>query len=156
MICSKCGKNKDLDHFHFRKESGKYRKQCRDCFNQKCSEYRKKNSETIKARNYKYSRTVDGRFASFKALAKTKGIEQKLTKEDFEELQTNQCNYCGDNFDRGTGYGIDRVDSNIGYYKENSVACCSKCNFAKHELEYNEFVQHILKMAKHIGLNHKY
>lgn len=35
--------------------------------------------------------------------------------------------------------GIDRVDSNIGYTKDNSVPCCKYCNFAKHTMSEDDF-----------------
>lgn len=150
MICSKCKEDKSKEDFYIRKESGKLRRQCKNCMKKAWKKYRTENVEAIRVRDDEYRRTINGRFSSFKTLAKAKDIKQALTKDEFEKIQNDLCNYCGDNFDRGTGYGIDRIDSNIGYILNNCVACCSKCNFAKNELNYDDFVKHVFKMAKHL------
>ena len=36
--------------------------------------------------------------------------------------------------------GIDRIDNNIGYTKENSAPCCKYCNFAKHTMSEGIFM----------------
>ena len=36
--------------------------------------------------------------------------------------------------------GIDRIDSNLGYSIENSVACCSACNYGKNDYPAQEFI----------------
>lgn len=42
--------------------------------------------------------------------------------------------------------GIDRLDSSIGYVKTNVVSCCTKCNYAKHEMTIDEFKEWIKKI----------
>ena len=42
--------------------------------------------------------------------------------------------------------GVDRIDSNQGYYWENCVPCCEKCNYAKHEMSVKEFKNWIIKV----------
>lgn len=39
--------------------------------------------------------------------------------------------------------GIDRIDSSKGYYKENCVSCCTKCNRMKLDYDINDFLNHI-------------
>ena len=36
--------------------------------------------------------------------------------------------------------GIDRIDSSQGYTNENSVPCCTFCNFAKHTMGKDDFL----------------
>jgi len=151
MVCKSCKENKPIDKFYIRKESGIPRKICKFCFNISRKIYRNKNKEKIKNSHHSYKRSIPGRFTSLKSLAKSKDLDCSISIEDFKKMHKEPCNYCGDNFDRKAGYGIDRIDSNIGYTKENSVACCSKCNFAKNNLEYDEFIKHILKIANHIS-----
>jgi len=48
----------------------------------------------------------------------------------FCELVNSKCNYC-DYIKEDGVIGIDRINNDIGYTKENTVACCSNCNFMK-------------------------
>lgn len=45
--------------------------------------------------------------------------------------------------------GIDRIDSEVGYTKENTVPCCKYCNTAKNTMSYNEFIEWIKRVYKH-------
>ena len=44
--------------------------------------------------------------------------------------------------------GIDRIDNNIGYTKENSVPCCEICNKAKRDMSYNDFINYLKRIVK--------
>lgn len=35
--------------------------------------------------------------------------------------------------------GIDRIDNNRGYVKENCVPCCKTCNYAKRKMDLLTF-----------------
>ena len=72
-------------------------------------------------------------------------------------MSNKNCTYCGDepnncftdrlNKNYKVKYsGIDRIDSNIGYIKNNVVPCCNKCNTAKSILSQNEFKDLIIKI----------
>jgi hypothetical protein len=83
--------------------------------------------------------------------AKQRKYAFKLTQTQFKELTSSNCHYCnrvpqqkvkphkGNN-----GYyiynGIDRKDNNKGYNKINCVPCCKKCNRAKDDMSYKEFL----------------
>jgi hypothetical protein len=43
--------------------------------------------------------------------------------------------------------GIDRIDSNLGYSRDNCVPCCKRCNLAKRKMSYGDF----LDLAKSIA-----
>ena len=43
--------------------------------------------------------------------------------------------------------GIDRLNSSLGYTKENSVSCCATCNLMKMTLGEKEFITHINKIS---------
>lgn len=45
--------------------------------------------------------------------------------------------------------GIDRIDSNKDYTKDNCVTCCKKCNYAKAEMSTEEFKDWIFKIFNH-------
>jgi predicted small metal-binding protein len=85
----------------------------------------------------------------------------------FKELSKSSCSYCGtpysrvikDRHERMLGKkmseeileinGIDRVDSAYGYTIENSVPCCSQCNFSKRALSKEEFLEWVNKIYHH-------
>jgi hypothetical protein len=71
--------------------------------------------------------------------SKKRGIDFKLTKELFNSLIIQKCFYCNYIKD-GEVNGIDRIDNNKGYLKENVVACCESCNIAKGSQHPQEFI----------------
>jgi hypothetical protein len=81
-----------------------------------------------------YNSDLPPRYKSYLMRANKKGIAFELTIPEFEEMCAADCYYCGD-----SGYGIDRVNSKLGYTKDNIVPCCSVCNTMKWTLSQNEF-----------------
>ena len=101
----------------------------------------------------------------YKSNAKKRNVNFNLEYEDFEKLVTGECYYCGDlNTNKliKKGYpifyynGIDRVDNNIGYEKNNCVSCCEFCNKAKRNITKEEFYNKCLKIVKKMELDKKY
>jgi len=97
---------------------------------------------------------------SYRSKALKRGFVFDLTKEEFRELVTGECVYCGDSLgslSRGLGKtsgdfrftGVDRAVNEEGYTKENAVSCCSTCNFMKHKLGSSAFLEHVSKIYKH-------
>ena len=83
----------------------------------------------------------------------------------FKNLSKDNCKYCGlehskeieDRLNENKKQkrlsdevlkinGIDRVDSSIGYTKENSITCCKYCNFAKHTMSEDDFYKWIKRV----------
>lgn len=73
---------------------------------------------------------------------------------DFTKIIKMPCVYCGtkessfitDRRDSETIFkynGLDRIDSSLGYRKNNIVSSCSRCNIAKGEMSTEEFKAHI-------------
>lgn len=50
--------------------------------------------------------------------------------------------------------GIDRLNNSkdVGYVKDNVVACCSKCNYIKNKMSYNEFIGWIKTVHNNLKL----
>lgn len=100
-------------------------------------------------------RPVNKIYTQYKNAAKNRGLDFNLTKEDFKNLIFQNCNYCGvapsnelSKKDRPIVYqGIDRLDSKLGYFKENCVPCCKTCNLAKNNIEYEEFMNWLKRIA---------
>jgi hypothetical protein len=36
--------------------------------------------------------------------------------------------------------GIDRINSNFGYIKNNIIPCCINCNYGKSDLSFDDFM----------------
>ena len=95
----------------------------------------------------------------YKRSAKRRRYDFFFTEEEFRDIISKNCFYCNieplqkatnwaKNLKNGEFYynGIDRLDNNVGYIKENSIPCCKTCNFLKKELSYDEFLQAIKKI----------
>ena len=95
-------------------------------------------------------------FRTYKRNAKNKNLKFSLDKKYFFELTRKNCYYCGSSpsnlMKERTLYsnyiynGIDRVDNNKGYSKNNVVPCCKICNQAKHALSKKEFLIWVKKL----------
>lgn len=97
--------------------------------------------------------------------AKKKAMEFSLTEDEFKEIVSQPCYFCGQPADRqfptqtklntcptnGTILvnGIDRIDSAVGYKKENCLPCCEICNKAKRNLSIDAFKVWIKRISKH-------
>ena len=102
------------------------------------------------------SRTV---WNYYKRNALTRNLEWKLSFVEFKKLILKNCYYCGieprartkTNWgDSVTHNGVDRVDSQLGYIKENCVTCCKTCNRAKSDLNLKEFKEWIKRIYEHV------
>lgn len=96
-------------------------------------------------------------FNHYKQASKKRNFEFSLNKEQLSEIIEKECFYCGklksntfrvrstknaDN--RYYSYnGIDRVDNEKGYIKENCVSCCNICNLMKRGLSFQQWIDHI-------------
>lgn len=127
------------------KEKKEYYKKNRKDIIKKNSDYKKNNPETDK----KYSRSLKGRYRDYKKGAVKRGLEFSLTLDDFEKMWDSYCYYCKDKID---GIGIDRVDNNIGYIKENIVSCCPTCNVMKLTLRQKDFISNCIKISKNFTI----
>lgn len=95
-----------------------------------------------------------------KSCAKSRGHKFILTKEEFKEIISQDCYYCGtkpgniykDHRLNGsyTYNGIDRVDNSKGYTKENCVPCCFQCNVWKKADNQQDFIDHANKISENM------
>ena len=91
--------------------------------------------------------------------AKTHNIEWSLSSEYAISLMESPCHYCDIPPSRIIRKphcagefkcnGIDRKDNAIGYTRENSVPCCTPCNFKKKAMGYAEFAAWICRVYGH-------
>jgi hypothetical protein len=100
--------------------------------------------------------------SGYQKVAKKYNREFLLSKDDFLEICSKNCFYCGSipsnsmvlrdktNGNRIFKYnGIDRIDNDKGYVKENCVPCCKICNLMKRELSINEWFSQMKKILGH-------
>jgi hypothetical protein len=95
---------------------------------------------------------------AYKNRAKRRGLEYKLTDEQFAKITQQNCYYCGAKPNQiakqlnGNGEyiynGLDRTDNTKGYTIDNIVSCCGICNMAKQKLTIQEFDNWIEKIYK--------
>lgn len=110
--------------------------------------------------------------------SKSKNIEFNLSYKDLENLVFNpgsHCYYCGSKAISRSSYpsktsinklkkgkkpskhfkkgrkrlGLDRIDNNKGYTRDNVVPCCIKCNRAKYTYTEQEFLDWAYQLVKY-------
>ena len=90
-----------------------------------------------------------------------RNIEWNLSFEEWCEIIQRDCYFCGSkpilkegkiHKSAGTQVpinGIDRIDSLKGYIKDNVRCSCSKCNYMKHRMTDDEFIQQVKNIWNH-------
>lgn len=107
-------------------------------------------------------------FRMYKHNADLRNRKFNLTFDEFNSIIKQSCYYCGEpprpatyeslkargNTKQPTIYynGIDRLDPNGNYDKDNVVACCPVCNYMKHVYTKDEFFNHIIKIYNYQNL----
>lgn len=112
----------------------------------------------------KHTGLINRLLKDYKAGAVKRGYEFSLEFGHFVKLLSGNCVYCGaepELHEYEKQYmqvteepyrhnGIDRVDPSKGYTIDNCVSCCSKCNYAKHEMTFQEYKKWLEKSYKHL------
>lgn len=96
-------------------------------------------------------------YGQYKKGARARGYAFDLTKEQFREISTRPCIYCGEALTQekvkrdanGTFKytGIDRYDNTKGYTLDNAVPCCCKCNRIKTDMSIEEMEHRLTKIV---------
>lgn len=117
--CTKCGTKSTLDNFPENRDTKSGRGSiCRPCL----STWNIKNNKTPKRR---YARAVQR--------AKVKGLEWGLTFDEYQNLVSQKCEYCGGDLPTN-GVGLDRLDCKLGYVSANVVPACEPCNMVRNSI----------------------
>lgn len=104
--------------------------------------------------NSNLTNVIQKRFNAAKGRAKEKGIEFDITKEFLMELYEKQKGKCfysdiemrlvveerNKNNNDYYSLSIDRINSELGYTKDNTIPCCSVVNIMKNGLLSKEFL----------------
>ena len=103
------------------------------------------------AREKHIKRPYESTYNLLKSVALKQHIALDLTYIDFLSfVSVPRCHYCRrlirwvahnrNHHLGGTGYNLDRKDSNKGYTNDNCVVCCGRCNRGKCDLfTYDEW-----------------
>jgi hypothetical protein len=120
-----------------------------------CGCYKKTVSAKLNRREFGVA-SFNKVFSRYKQSAKERKVSFDLSKDEFFEFTQEKCYYCGrepgtlskNMFKNGDFLynGLDRIDSSLGYIKENIVTCCTLCNFAKRSTPQKEFIEWIEKV----------
>jgi len=96
---------------------------------------------------YKTRRRVTSktRYSRLKHDAKDRKLDVTITFEEYNELLNQSCFYCVGSLPL-QGYGVDRIDSTLGYVHGNVRPCCYRCNCAKNNMTETEFKEWILRI----------
>jgi hypothetical protein len=117
-VCIDCKTAKSIDQFYkHNKNKNTRRRYCLDC---------------ERNRNYLRSRTTKERWMSSQRRTKKSGKAWEIGLDDFQQLISSPCHYCGGPLDE-TGCGLDRKDNSLGYIGSNIVPCCGICNIVKND-----------------------
>lgn len=84
-------------------------------------------------------------YSQYRASARQKYLDFNLDINQFKEITSKNCYYCGvEPKNRAERHkyiyyynGIDRVDNDKGYILDNIVPCCSRCNTHKGGITMN-------------------
>ncbi len=110
-------------------------------------------------RRLEYKKAAINRiYRGYKNNSKIRKVCFELDIKEFTRLTSGNCYYCGIKpskvskirYGHGNYHynGIDRKDNSLGYTKKNCVPCCFVCNRAKNNLEHDEFIGWVRKIAK--------
>lgn len=113
--------------------------------------WRENNPEKYKETVEKVKNSVNHQFTTYKRTAFYKNLDFGLNLEQFENIVTKPCYYCGE-FTKGCCInGIDRKESSGCYDIDNTDPCCNICNMMKNTLNQYTFIrriEHILTVQR--------
>jgi len=100
---------------------------------------------------------INNLFAKYQQSAKIRGLIFNLQLEEFKQITSLGCYYCGRPPSNRTAKrgrcliynGVDRVNNSIGYVLENCVPCCKMCNVSKLNFSKEEFFSWIKEVYEH-------
>jgi hypothetical protein len=100
-------------------------------------------------------------YSKYKGSAKKRRKEFDVPFEEFREIVSKDCYYCGVKplQTEGAGKskmlynGVDRVDNTKGYVSGNMVPCCKHCNVMKGTMSLPTFIEKMKTVLSRLSLN---
>lgn len=136
-------------------EEPEYIKRCPQCKEYKVAEvnfYKDKGKKDgYDGRCKACCQTPRRKFSKLKDGARSRGYEWELNLHDASGLMLDDCYYCGKPSKIGIKiHGLDRINNDVGYQKDNIVPCCEQCNRAKLSDTKEDFIE----MCKRVAQRH--
>lgn len=120
--CIKCGVGRSTAWY-----SGP---RCRNCWTAEYRLCKKSGNFVAKDTSIFKEQSVRGRYLS--AIQRTKkrkkNIKWDLEYSDYPAFVKQNCYYCDTSLLNEVGTGLDRINNDGGYSKDNVLACCGGCN----------------------------
>lgn len=120
--------------------------------------YRKRFPEKVREKQRKYGNRPKTVYTLCKRQAAKRGIEFRLSFEEYERITKEPCFYCGDPGSNRIGRnGIDRKQNEGVYELANSVSCCGMCNTMKRTYSLEVFLSkchQIVENRKRMEISH--
>lgn len=110
----------------------------------RCATCSRKAAWVSRPRADNVQRDIAVRESYYRCNARRRSLVWGLTRNQFKSLTTGSCAYCGS----VPALGVDRQINTIGYTTANSVSCCAACNYAKRDMNADDFLAHVAKIAK--------
>ena len=114
--------------------------------------WRESNKEKVEKQHQKYKKTLSGCLATklghLKKQKRNRTLDFEINKDDLLELWGSQDGRCAIsnypmkyNFNSLFSVSVDRIDSSLGYIKQNIQLVCQGINFAKNHYSNEEMIE---------------
>lgn len=152
--CPKCGEEQSYLRKNYALHSLRLGKLCRKCSNR----------ETVKSHRGWHRGIRISWFNQFKSSAETRGIYWGITVDDVADImegQNNKCALTDWNIEfpecghpNEAPASIDRIDSEVGYTRENSQLLTRQVNMMKQHYSQEDFIEVCKAIASNTKLCH--
>lgn len=102
----------------------------------------------LKRRRPQVERIMRKKFSMYKSNARIGKREFSISLDDAIRVFSSDCFYCGRCASGDDINGIDRANNLLGYTKDNSIPCCSACNFLKNDWNLDELMEWVSRVYK--------
>jgi hypothetical protein len=111
------------------------------------SKLKEPSTEFYKEWDIYYTRSKHNQYSKYKKETEEKrDIKFLITEVEWDRLIRQPCYLC--EYIQVEGLGIDRVDNTIREYNlTNCKPCCGSCNNMKHDMNYDDFINHMKKIS---------
>lgn len=116
--------------------------------------------ECISTRQPKEETAIKSLYNGYIRQANERKIHFEIDVDSFKKITKQNCHYCGNQPSnickrKKSVYiynGLDRINSEKDYTLDNIVPCCSQCNTMKWDMSYQDFINKIKIISKHLNL----
>ena len=112
--------------------------------------WRSENKEHIAADSRKRANAPKGKYSEYRRQAVRRSLVFAITFDEFMLFWKKPCRYCDGPIET---IGLDRKNNSVGYVIDNITACCSRCNYAKTDMNSIEFVSFCSAVHRNVEKN---